>query len=116
MSATELLEEADTPQGRFVHVTRHPKSGREIEAFGGARRFRGTKVIDIGTGVGRLAFDVARYARHVVGVDPHEDAIAFARKQCDAERRMNVEFRVADARDLKVGRARFDRAILSWSL
>jgi len=117
VSATKaVFQEEDTPQGRFVIVTRHPRSGREIEAFGGARRFRGKSVIDIGTGVGRLAFDVARYARRVLGVDPHEDALALAWERCHRERRTNVEFRFADARTLEIGRARFDRAILSWSL
>lgn len=107
---------ADHAAGRYAVVTRHPASGREIEAFGGARRFRGKKVIDIGTGNGRLAFDAARVARYVVGIDPSPDAIAAARVRCERERVMNLEFRVGDARDLDVGRERFDLAIFSWSL
>ena len=116
MSAETMLEEVDTPQGRFVVVTRHPRAGREIEAFGGARRFRGKSVIDIGTGVGRLAFDVAPLARRVLGVDPHEEAIREARERARREGLTNVEFRVADARTLRTGGERFDLAILSWSL
>jgi len=109
--------ECDTPSGRFVVVSRHPRSGREIEAFGGARVFRGKSVIDIGTGVGRLAFDAARVARHVVGIDPYEDAIRSAREQAKREGITNLEFRVGDARTFtpRPGE-RFDRAILSWSL
>ena len=110
------FEEVETTQGRFIIVTRHPRSGREIEAFGGARRFRGKSVIDIGTGVGRLAFDVARYARRVLGVDPHGNAIDMARERARREGRTNIEFRLADARELHTGRERFDLAILSWSL
>lgn len=112
----EVVEE-DTPSGRFVIVSRHPKSGREIEAFGGERMFRGKTVVDIGTGVGRLAFDAARVARHVVGVDPYEDAIRSAREQARREGLRNLEFRVGDARTFtpRPGE-RFDRAILSWSL
>jgi len=116
MSARRALDEEDRPEGRFVVVTRHPRSGREIEAFGGARRFRGKSVIDIGTGVGRLAFDAARVARRVVGVDPYPDAIAEARERARREGLTNIEFRVGDARTLDVGRERFDLAILSWSL
>jgi ubiquinone/menaquinone biosynthesis C-methylase UbiE len=109
--------ERDTPSGRFVIVSRHPRSGREIEAFGGARVFRGKKVVDIGTGIGRLAFDAARVARHVVGVDPYEDAIRTARQQAEREGIKNLEFRVGDARTFapRPGE-RFDLAILSWSL
>lgn len=109
--------ERDTPAGRFVVVSRHPRSGREIEAFGGARTFGGKTVVDIGTGVGRLAFDAARVARHVVGVDPYEEAIRSAREQAKREGLTNLEFRVGDARTFtpRPGE-RFDLAILSWSL
>lgn len=115
-AAPPQIIERDTEYGRFVVVTRHPRSGREIEAFGGARRFRGKTVIDIGTGVGRLAFDAARVAKHVVGVDPHDDAISEARERARRERVTNIEFRVGDARTLDTGKERFDLAILSWSL
>lgn len=118
MSAKPIeLVEKDTPSGRFVVVSRHPRSGREIEAFGGARVFRGKTVVDIGTGVGRLAFDAARVAKHVVGVDPYEDAIRSAREQARREGFTNLEFRVGDARTFSPRPGeRFDRAILSWSL
>jgi len=107
----------DLEAGRSLIVTRHPRSGREIEAFGGVRRFRGKKVIDIGTGNGRLAFDAARVARYVVGVDPDPGAVAMARERCEREMVMNLEFRVGDARDLATRRReRFDVAIFSWSL
>lgn len=112
-----LVIEKDTPSGRFVVVSRHPRSGREIEAFGGAKVFRGKTVVDIGTGVGRLAFDATRVARHVVGVDPYDDAIRTAREQAKREGITNLEFRVGDARTFtpRPGE-RFDLAILSWSL
>jgi ubiquinone/menaquinone biosynthesis C-methylase UbiE len=106
----------DRAEGRYVVVTRHPASGREIEAFGGARRFRGKDVLDIGTGNGRLAFDAARLARRVVGVDPSPDAIAVARQRARREGLRNIGFEVGDARELDVGRERFDLAIFSWSL
>ena len=112
-----VVTECQTRSGRFVIVSRHPRSGREIEAFGGARVFRGKSVIDIGTGVGRLAFDAARVARHVVGVDPYDEAIRSARQQANREGFKNVEFRVGDARTFEPRPGeRFDLAILSWSL
>lgn len=97
-------------------VTRHPRAGREIRAFGGARLFRGKDVLDIGTGNGRLAFDVAPYARRILGIDPSEESVRAARERARDERRRNVEFRVGDAAALDVGRERFDVAIFSWSL
>jgi ubiquinone/menaquinone biosynthesis C-methylase UbiE len=106
----------DTRAGRVVIVTRHPRAGREIVAFGGPARFRGKHVLDIGTGNGRLAFDVARYARHVTGVDPSEGAIEIARRRADAQGLRNVDFRVGSAQELDAIRERYDIAIFSWSL
>lgn len=117
MTAARAPQDAiDLPEGRFVVVTRHPRSGREIEAFGGTKRFRGKDVLDIGTGNGRLALDAARVARRVVGVDPYPEAIRWARQAARDQGLTNVEFRVGDARRLDVGHERFDLAILSWSL
>lgn len=106
----------DTRAGRVVVVSRHPRAGREIGAFGGAARFRGKDVLDIGTGNGRLAFDAARFARRVVGVDPSDGAIEIARRKADALGVRNVDFRVGSAQDLEAIRERFDIAIFSWSL
>ncbi len=106
----------DIRAGRVVVVTRHPRAGREIRAFGGAARFRGRDVLDIGTGNGRLALDAARYARRVVGVDPSDGAIEIARRKADALGVRNVEFRVGPAQELDAIRERFDIAIFSWSL
>lgn len=97
-------------------VTRHPRAGREIRAMGGARTFRGKDVLDIGTGNGRLAFDLARYARTVLGIDPSEESVRGARETAAAKGLRNIEFRVGDAAALDVGRRRFDLAIFSWSL
>lgn len=97
-------------------VTRHPRAGREIRAFGGAGLFRGKDVLDVGTGNGRLALDLARHARRVLGIDPSEESVSVARKRAEVEGLRNVEFRVGDAASLDVGRARFDIALFSWSL
>jgi ubiquinone/menaquinone biosynthesis C-methylase UbiE len=99
-----------------VTVSRHPRAGREIEMFGGARRFRGKDVLDIGTGNGRLAFDVAPYARRVVGIDPGEQAIRDAREEAARRGLGNMEFVVGSAQKLALGRRRFDVALFSWSL
>ena len=118
MSATDRdrIAPYDTRAGQVALARRHPRAGREIEAFGGAARFRGRRVLDIGTGSGRLAFDAARYARHVTGVDPSEAAIEVARRRADAEDVRNVDFRLGNARRLSAIRERYDIALFSWSL
>ncbi len=106
----------NTRVGRVMVVTRHPRTGREVRAFGGATLFRGKDVLDIGTGNGRLAFDVARYARRVIGIDPSEGSVRVAHETAEAAGLRNVSFQVGDAAALDVGRERFDLAIFSWSL
>ena len=106
----------DTRVGHVVVVTRHPRPGREVAAFGGAARFRGKRVLDIGTGNGRLAFDVARHASHVTGVDPSAGAIEVAKRRADALGLHNVDLRVGSAQQLDAIRERYDIAIFSWSL
>jgi ubiquinone/menaquinone biosynthesis C-methylase UbiE len=102
--------------GRFICVTRHPRGGREVAALGGARRFGGKDVLDIGTGDGRLAFDLARFARRVVAVDPQADAVERALHRRTALGLRNLDFRTGDAVRLDLGRARFDVAVFTWSL
>lgn len=52
------------------------------------------QVLDIGCGIGAVAFDVAKIAERVVGVDIDEEYIASA---CEMYQRPNLEFRVVDA-------------------
>ena len=106
----------DRASDRVVGVRRHPRAGREIAAFGGPARFRGKRVLDIGTGNGRLALDVARYARSVTGIDVNEDAIRAARRRAEAQGIRNVTFRVGSAERLDAIRESYDLAIFSWSL
>jgi len=105
-----------TRAGRVTVLSRHPRAGREVAALGGSARFRGKDVIDIGTGNGRLSFDIAAHARRVVGVDPSDGSIEVARRQADARGLRNLEFRVGTAQRLDGIKERFDIALFSWSL
>jgi len=51
-------------------------------------------VIDIGCGIGAVAFDIAKVANHVLGIDINEDSIEIARQKYQHP---NLEFRVGDA-------------------
>ena len=65
----------------------------------------GGDVLDAGCGVGYGSAFLAGVARHVVGVDRDEQAIAYARERYA---RPNVEFRVGDLLRLDLGDAAFD--------
>jgi 2-polyprenyl-3-methyl-5-hydroxy-6-metoxy-1,4-benzoquinol methylase len=102
-----------------MRVTRHPETGREVRAFGGRRLFGGKDVLDVGSGDGRLSFDLAAVSRRVVGIEPNEELIAIARAEA-ARRGLDdrLDFRLGDGRYMDTGvlRERFDIAVFTWSL
>lgn len=54
-------------------------------------------VLDVGTGSGRLALEIAPLAAYVVGIDRDAEAITEGRRQAEAKGQSNVEFVVVDA-------------------
>lgn len=106
-----------TAVGRIgcASVTR-PGDDIELRRLRAERYFRGTDVLDIGTGNGRLTWLIARSARSVVGVDPDADAIRDARREARARGVRNVRFIHRPAQDLGIPGETFDTAIFSWSL
>jgi ubiquinone/menaquinone biosynthesis C-methylase UbiE len=75
----------------------------------------GARVIEIGGGEGRLTRRLAGEARAIVSIDPSAASIARARRLW-AKQLRNVRFAVGSGEALRVGRERFDVAVLSWSL
>ena len=106
--------------GQFVDVTTsavRPAAAMELAAYGIARNLRGARVIDIGTGDGRLALGAAAAgAIQVVAVDPDPVALSAGRARSRELGAANVSFRLGAAQDLPVAASRFDLAILSWTL
>jgi ubiquinone/menaquinone biosynthesis C-methylase UbiE len=87
----------------------------EIQRLLRAAPIAGAHVIELGGGEGRLTRRLAAVARDVVSVDPNAASIARARRRVPG-RSGNVRFVVGSAEALRVGDARFDVAVLSWSL
>jgi len=63
----------------------------------GAEPLSGSTVLDVGTGWGRLALELAPRCRHVVGIDREPSLIEDARRRASAAGITNAEFVVADA-------------------
>lgn len=95
-------------------VRRDPERA-EVRRLLRAAPIAGAHVIEIGGGEGRLTRRLARVARAIVSVDPNAASIARARHLWP-KRFRNVRFVVGSGDALGVGRARFDVAVLSWSL
>jgi SAM-dependent methyltransferase len=70
----------------------------------------GDKVLDVGAGTGALALPLAERVPNceIVGIDPSEDQIAYARAQTSSP---HIHFEVGDAQALPYDRGRFDRTM-----
>ena len=97
--------------------------GNEIAALLDlAGDFTAKIVLEIGSGDGRLTWRYADRARQVIGIEPNADKTSLAEKNMPANLRGRVEMRTQDlsqfAADVEASSppARFDLAILSWSL
>lgn len=108
-----------TSLGRYLPAASagvRPAPATELAAYGGARLFRGRRVLDIGTGDGRLALGAARWAREVVGLDPDPSAIKTAKAGARRMGARNARFVVGPAQELPFRDGEFDVVILSWTL
>lgn len=106
--------------GRIVDPAtsaKRPPAEIELREYGLGTRLRGARVLDLGTGDGRLALGAARLgAREVIGADPDPSALRVARRNARSQGAGNVSFRVAAAQDLPFRDERFDLVLLSWVL
>lgn len=62
-----------------------------------------SRVLDLGCGTGQIALPLAAHAGEVVGMDPNEDMLEFARRRAAEAGRENVEWVVGSDADLREG-------------
>ncbi|MFQ6056814.1 MAG: class I SAM-dependent methyltransferase [Methanosarcinales archaeon] len=58
------------------------------------------KVLDVATGTGFLAYEFAKTAKEVIGVDITKEMLVYAEKTKEEEKVENVTFKIADAESL----------------
>jgi 2-polyprenyl-3-methyl-5-hydroxy-6-metoxy-1,4-benzoquinol methylase len=90
--------------------------GAEVRALTRLADLAGLRVLEVGSGDGRLTWRYAHLADAVVGIEPEADAVATARAATPTELTDRVTFRVLDAEQLDEPAGSFDVAFLSWSL
>jgi protein-L-isoaspartate O-methyltransferase len=77
---------------------------------------RGRRILEIGSGDGRLTREFAHLANTVVAIEPDAEAVMEARRLTAEAGITNVSFRVGEAERMRVGSAPFDLVLFSWAL
>jgi ubiquinone/menaquinone biosynthesis C-methylase UbiE len=78
--------------------------------------FRGRRILEVGSGDGRLTWGIAPLAASVLAFDPLEEDVATARRDCPPSVQDKVRFEVAQAGEIDVPRESIDLVFFSWSL
>lgn len=90
--------------------------GAHLAALRRLADFRGTRILEMGCGEGRLTEGLAREADRVLAFDPDAEAVESARTGLAPELSDRVEFRVASAEQLEIAPGSFDLVVFSWAL
>lgn len=91
-------------------------AGKELEALFDAAAFAGARVLEIGSGDGRLAQRYAGVARSVVGLESSADDVAAAVATSASWGRARLRFVRGSGVKLPFPAAAFDVALFGWSL
>lgn len=87
-----------------------------LPALEAIRPLTGARVVDVGTGTGRIARLVVARAAHVVGVEPSAAMLAIARRHLEAMGVGSWELHQGSADRLPVPDASADVAVAAWVL
>ena len=90
--------------------------GMESRVLLRAADFEKARVLEVGSGDGRLAFRYASASAFVVGIEPEAEEIVSALEACPPDLRRRVGFLRASALALPFRDDTFDIAVLAWSL
>ncbi len=98
-----------------VYVLRDPEES-EIQYLDRLGNLKGMRVLEIGSGDGRMTKRYAAMARSVVGIDPDLESLAIAAKSQPDSSLSDVNLALALAQALPFPDEHFDRVIMAWSL
>jgi len=73
-------------------------------------KLKGKTILDIGAGIGRLSFPLAKYAKKVIALDKDKRVMEYFRKH----KKKNVEFANQDAKHYLKKGMKFDVILLAW--
>ncbi len=93
-----------------------PPAGQELRLVRRFVELEGRRILELGSGDGRLTRELGRLASSVVAVEPDRALLRTAQRAAASEGIANVSFRGGFAERVRVAGAPFDVAFFSWSL
>ncbi len=90
--------------------------GREAEWLNQYMDFSARRVLEIGSGDGRLTWRFAHLARWTAGIEIDRELLFQAVSDRPSQIRSKIDFITAAAECLPFRAGSFDRALLAWSL
>jgi len=108
-----LVKKAFSALAPFYDTITLPFSGVMDKAVNFTNAQKGSKILDVATGTGKLAFAFAKEGYEVVGIDLSEAMLDIARKK---NKYSKVRFKVADATNLPFADNSFDISSISFAL
>lgn len=77
--------------------------------------FRGTRVLEVGCGEGRLSWQYAKETRSTIGIDLDQDGLRVAAIDRPSPLEQKVHFSRAESEHLPFSKETFDLALFAWS-
>ena len=90
--------------------------GAHLAAVLRAADFRNRRVLEVGSGEGRLTRGIAPLAESVLAFDPISEDVTRARADFPLELSEKVRFEVAQADEIEIEPQSIDLVFFSWSL
>ncbi len=105
----KIMEKLDEWYSRY-----YDPEEKEIKTILSQAQFKGKRVLEIGSGTGRLTGKLAKHCKSIVSIDHNEDSIEYCREKFKKVK--NVEFVHASVNDLKnLPHKQYDIILSGWA-
>jgi ubiquinone/menaquinone biosynthesis C-methylase UbiE len=92
-------------------------AGSEIRALQKAAEWKGKRLLEIGSGDGRLTLRLAAFGPgHIEAIDPDQSRIRLARTSLPVRYRKRISYHRGHTDRLRYPAGEFDIVVFSWSL
>lgn len=78
-------------------------------------KIEGKKVLELGTGTGRITFNLVKYAKHVTSVDGDKDSLQYCKDKADEKKIKNLTFIQKNIKNINEIKEKFDVIVSGWS-